>query len=67
MNKVKQIQALPRIEKDEFCLKYIFLPAIITNVPRSIALFVEKELRLEFKTRVLVPGSLSRGETLGTG
>lgn len=23
-NKVKQIQALPRIETDEFCLKYVF-------------------------------------------
>lgn len=66
MNKVKQIQALPRIEKDKFCLECIFHQQL-WPLYLAVLLFLKKRLRLEFKTRVLVPGILSRGETLGTG
>lgn len=37
MNTVQQSQALTKIEKDTFCLKYIFLPAIMIIVTRCIA------------------------------
>ena len=38
----------------------------MTMVLGSTTFLLKKKLRLEFKARVLVPGSLSRGKTLGT-